>query len=146
MRGSVEVLEDLVRALRTDAALVRKLPEAGAIYPGHPTEDRGYPVGVIVTPIFEGSQRHRGVLGRRYRVQVTVIATQPWREARDAEAGTDNLRAMRSIMDAVAAVLDEASGMPEWPEGAESGLAPQPVGDGRLSITNDWVVAGAYLA
>lgn len=143
-RGTADVLADLVTELRSDSPLVGQLPAAEAIYQGHPTQDRGYKAAVVLWPVYEGSTRHRGALTRRYRVQVTVKTAQPWREARDAEAGTTGLTAMHEILDAVAHALDDAAGLAEIPEGAESGVGPRAMDNGWLAISGDWIVQGHY--
>lgn len=146
MRGRADVLTDVVTELRSRPALTDKLPDAEAVYQGHPTEDRGYAVAVVVTIVSAGSTPHHSAVSRNYRVQVTVTATTPWREAQDNASGTTALTEMYAIMDAVGDVLDVGSGIDEYGTGAGGGPGPQQVGDGRLAITDDWFVSGTYLS
>lgn len=139
-RGLAETLHGIVGDLRNTSALVDLLTERQAIYAGHPADHRGYPVSVVVTPIYGGTTLHRGTTTRDARVQITVKATQAWREAREPNPGA--LAAMYEIMDHVGVRLDRASGLSQIPLGGEGGPEPQPLDDGRLAVTSDWRLRG----
>lgn len=140
------MLEDVVRDLRSADAVVDHLESADAITQGYPESDDRRPAEVIVVPVYDGSDAHRGAVTKTYRVQVTVTSTKAWRDARANEAGTTATTAMLEILDAVGSRLDDAHGTEEAPLGGESGISPPPEpGDGgRIAITDDWRLRGTY--
>lgn len=144
-RGLEDVLEDVVRDLRTYDPLLARLPEAEAVYEGLPQEDRDYPVSVTITPIYDGSENYHGQSKRvDYRVQVTVTATDKWRREKDRESGTTAMSAQYAILDDVADRLDQARGSQELPLGSETGPTPQPMESGRVAVIGDWRIRGFY--
>lgn len=148
-RGVEDVLESVIRDLRDHGPLVDQLPEAEAVYQARPSDDPNYPVALVLMPIYEGGQPHRGAVTRSYRVQAAVTSTATWREQTDAEDGTTATTAMFGILDAAADVLDTSAGDGvEVPEGSEGGPTPQSVpaeqGGGRLRIQSDWILNGTY--
>ena len=140
MNGLADTLHDLVRNLRGDDDVVKHLSERRAVFPGHPADHRGYPVSVVVTPIYAGTTLHRDVTTHDSRVQITVKATRPWRESKEPNPGA--LAAMYEIMDSVGNRLERAEGLDEIPLGGEGGPEPQPMEDGRLAVTSDWRLRG----
>lgn len=149
-RHAGDVTFDIVTDLRGYQPLVDRLPERQAIYEGHPTDNHGYPVSVTVTSIFDGSTPHRGVTGREFRTQITVVGTRGWRESQDAgpdnPGGRGGLAEMQAILGDVADRLDRQKGLStEIALGSEGGPAPQELDDGRLAISNDWRAAGWYV-
>lgn len=148
MRGTPDILLDTVRVLRDHAPLVAMLPSRSAIYPARVTADHGHDVEVTVSPVFEGSTPHRGVMEREYRIQVTVKATYGWREARDSDPGTaGGMSAMQEILMHVADRMDRLRGFRsgEVPLGSEGGPEPIEMDDGRLAVIGDWRVRGWYI-
>lgn len=145
MRGLADVQRDLITELRANTELVGLLPDEQAIYQGYRTREPDYGVSVTLTPVYDGSTRHRGATTRTYRLQLSIDASYGWRETKDSEAGTDGLLEMNKIFDAAAETLDDASGLQEYPEGAEGGPGIIEDDDGGLRIVEDWIVSGTYL-
>lgn len=143
MRGIADMQQDLMTELRATSAVTSLLPDEKAITQGYPPDDLPYDVIVALIPIYEGSTRHRDATTKRYRIQASVYATTGWREAQ--EPGSDGLLEMNRILAAVGDVLDSAEGVREYPEGGRSSPGAEPVDDGWLMVTADWVVAGTYL-
>lgn len=143
MRGTSDVLGDAVGELRDSTEIVSLLPERQAIFSGHPTETRDYPVCVVLTPISATSDHHRGAMTRRFRLQATVAATYQWRETQEPNPG--GLTQMYTILDRVADRLDWAHGLSgEIPLGDEGGPAPFELEDDRLAVQSSWRVMGTY--
>lgn len=147
-RGSADVLMSVVGDLRNHQPLIDLLPSRRAVYAGHPTDDYGFPISVTITPIYEGSVPHRGVIQRDYRVQVTVVSTYEWREQREPNPGA--LFSMNRILDRVGDRLDRAPGFEEIAQESVGGVTPQWVtGEGeeggRMMITLDWRLQGWYI-
>jgi hypothetical protein len=138
--GLSETIHELIIALRHTEAVTEQLSERQAIFPGHPEENRGYPVAVVATPIYDGSTPGRDVITRDTRVQITVVATRGWREDRAPSPG--GLAAMYNIVDEINAILETASGISKIPLGSEGGPAPQQMEDGRLAVPVDWRLRG----
>jgi hypothetical protein len=146
MRGTANVLQSVVRDLRQHQPLVDLLPngDRNAIYQSFVMDNRGFPVEVTVSPVFEGSTPHRGILQRDYRVQVTVKATGSWRQEMDATSGTNSTLWLHEILTEVANRLDRAPGIEETAQGGEGSPQPRLMEDGRLGMIGDWLVAGWY--
>ena len=143
MRGAADVMRDAVSDLRDHQPLVDLLPGRQAIYDGHPAEDRGYAAEVAITTVSNTSTPHRGATTRTYRLQATIKTTREWREGHEpAQSGT---AAMAEIHGRIAERFDHASGLSaEGSRGGIGGPDPQRLDDGRLAITSDWIVFGAY--
>ena len=135
---------DIEADLRAHDPLLALLPGgADAIYEAHPAEDTDEPAAVILSVISDNSTPGRGVHEKTWRIQVTVKASRPWREAQSA-GGT---RAMRRVMDTVGDVLGSRSpisGQNEIGEGSEGGSQAEAMEGGYLAIANDWRVTGFY--
>lgn len=149
-RHAGDIVLDIVTDFRGHQPLVDLLPGPQAIYVGHPDEDHGYPVSVTVTSIPSGSTPHRGVMERRYRIQLTVVSKRGWREEQDPDLdnpeGRGGLAAMQDILAAAGERLDRQQGLsPEIPLGSTGDRTPQELGEGRLAISHDWRAAGWYV-
>jgi hypothetical protein len=143
-RGASDVLWSVVIDLRGYQPLVDRLPERQAIYQSYVADNYGYPIEVTISPVFDGSTPHRGVIERSYRVQVTVKATYSWREEIDRQPGTDSTLALLEILDRVGDRLDRAPGIRETALGGEGSPDPMFMDDGRLAVVGDWRLGGWY--
>ena len=147
-RGSHHIMAEIESDLRAYSPLVAKLPEPEAVYIGHPADDRDYPISVTITVITDQPTLHRGVIGRGYRIQITVKANRDWREWFDTRPDQPaSLAEMAEIMHLVGQRLNRAKSVTggEIPLTTEGGPSPLELDGGRLAISNDWRMAGWYL-
>lgn len=147
-RAAPDILEDVLVDLRNHQPLVELLPEAAAIYAGHPADDRNFKASVTLTAVSDASTPHRGVMERTVWIQATVTAREDWRswyDSRDDEPSS--VTQMGRILARVGDRLDRSKSTTggEIPLGGEGGPQPQELDDGRLAMSEDWRVAGWYI-
>lgn len=145
-RGAHSVLEDVREDLRSYQPLVSALPEADAIYDGHPADDRDYDASITLTVVSDVGTNHRGVSEKTYRIQATVTVRQDWREWYDSRSDE---RSSVAQMQYLLSLVDDRLGRgeatsPEIGTGSIGGPMPQELDDGRLAVSEDWRVTGYY--
>lgn len=134
LRGPDEVQVDIVQDLRSHDPLITQLDDPEAVYAGHPKRPQDWPVGVVITPIYAGSDHLGAGVSRAYRIQVTILATWSWWDAEDWPE-----LEMQRILSAIADRLDRAAAMPHHrPSGGESGANIETEDGERLALSADW--------
>lgn len=139
LRGPDDIQIGVVQDLRAYDALTDHLDSPKAIYAGHPKRPQDWPVGVIVTPVYDGS-RHMGAgVSRTYRVQVMILVTKSWYDSQNWPS-----LSMQRIMSRIADRMDRANGMPNHrPEGADGGTELETQDGERMALTADWRIEHA---
>ena len=136
--GLHNALQDTITDLRDHDDLVALLENSSAIDEGWPKDPQDHGVVVRVQPITETSSKasHKfATTQRQFRLQVSVVATDPWRDGQDAPTYR-----MAEIMAAVANRMDVAVDAPDLlPDGTASSSWNEVTGD-RLALIQDWRV------
>lgn len=135
--GLHNALQDAITDLKGHDELVALLEDTSAIDEGWPRDEQDHPVVVRVQPITEASntQREYATVERTFRLQVSVVAMDDWRQDQDASTFR-----MCEIMAAVADRMDIAVDAPELlPEGTASSTWQEVTGE-RLALIQDWQV------
>ena len=133
--GPHDALRDVIVDLRDYPDLTNLLEDKTAITEGWPKDAQDYPAVVRVQPITESSSasHEHATIEKTYRMQVSVVVTQPWRDSQSAPTYRQ-----AELMATVAERLDKAVEAPElMPDGTASSSWQDVSGD-RVGLLQDW--------